>query len=359
VVLGGDCASLVVAGRLALAGHRVLVWEAPLASGSILKPDERQKLTLLGMGGGAEAELASTSDLFAALAAGEVLVTCAQPSTQAAFADMVLPLIEPRHVLVLLPGRLGSLAFAKWLRDRGRQDLPTLVESDVAPFAGRLLTPGRLDVFAVAQRPGFGVYPASRTEPAMALLADLFPDARAHPHVLAAALASVEPFVRAPALLMNAAAADRAGPDWAFPHGFTTGVARVAEALDGERLTLAAALGLTLPTAAEALHGWGLSPRGDLWSAVHGSLALTRAAEQSTPAELAVDDVAFGLRVWVALADQLGVPLPVCRSLSTLFAAASEVQLDSGRTLDDLGIAGLSVAGLDRLLVQGSDERTP
>jgi opine dehydrogenase len=359
VVLGGDCASLVVAGRLALAGHRVLVWEAPLTSGSILMPDERQKLTLRGSGGEAEVTLASTSDLFAALAAGDVLVTCAPPRTQAAFADMVLPLIEPRHLLVLLPGGLGSLAFAKWLRDRGRQDLPTLVESDVAPFAGRLLAPGRLDVFAVAQRPGFGVYPASRTEPAMALLADLFADSRAYPHVLAAALASVQPFVRAPALLMNSAAAEHETPESAFPHGFTTGVARVAEALDDERLTLAAALGLTLPTAAEALHGWGLSPRGDLWSAVHGSLALTLAAEQSTPAELAIDDVAFGLRVWVELADQLGVSLPTCRSLSALFAASSEATQDSGRTLDDLGVAGLSVAGLDRLLARGSDEPDP
>jgi opine dehydrogenase len=323
-------------------------------------PCERPSLSLSGAGGETVATLAAvTSDLFEALAAGDVLITCAPPHAHSALADLVLPLVEPPHTLVMLSGRLGSLAHAKWLRDRGRIDLPTLVESDTAPFVGHRLAPDRVDISVVAANPGFGVFPACRTDAAMDVLGDLFPGARAHAHVVAAALAAVESFLRAPALLMNEGPVERQhGGSSLFEDGFTPAVARVAGVLDAERRALAAALGLDLPTAAEALHVWGLSPRGDLWAAVNGSYVLTHGFDQEAPqSDRLADDVAFGLRPWVELAAQLDVPVPLMGSLVTLFDAATAADgRDSGRSLEDLGIAGLMVAALDRFLLTGSGE---
>jgi opine dehydrogenase len=295
------------------------------------------------------------------MAAGDVLVTCASPHEQAVFNDLLLPLVEPRHTLVLLSGSLSSLAHAKWLRDRGRSvaGLPTLVESDTPPVVCHLVGPDRIHVSAVVANPGFGVFPACRTAATMATLQELFPRSRAYPHVVGAALAAVAPFLRAPALLMNAGVVERQGAGFSlFEHGFTLGVSRVVEALDRERLALAAALGLDLPTAAEALHAWGLGPQGDLWAAVNGSFALTQVADsEATPVERLADDVGFGLRLWVELAGQLGVPASVSRSLVELYAAATG---PDGRpmdwSLDDLGIAGMTAAALARFLETGNDE---
>ena len=362
VILGGDPIALAVAGRLALGGHRVVLWEAPSARASVAAPGERPQLTLSGAGGEAVATLAAaTSDPFEALAAGDVLLTCAPLHPRSAFTDLLLPLVEPRHTLVLLPGSLSSLAHAKWLRDRGRGagGLPTLVESDTAPVVSHMVAPDGVHVSAVVANTGFGVFPACRTAGTMTVLQELFPGARAHVHVAAAALAAVVPFLRAPALVMNAAAGERPRAGLSlFEDAFTPGVGRVAEALDAERLALAAALGLDLPTAAEALHAWGLGPRGNLWATVNGSLALTRTPDtDAAPEERLVDEVAFGLRPWVELADQLGVPAPVCRSLVELCVVATGAdQWAPGRSLDDLGIAGMSAAALGRFLDTGSDE---
>jgi len=360
VVLGGDDAALVVAGRLALAGHHVVLWEAPSPEGAGGSSSERTRLTLSGVGGEAVATLAAaTADPFAALAAGDVLLTCAPPHAQAALAGLVLPLVEPRHTLVLLSGGLSGLAHAKWLRDRGRVDLPTLVTSDTAPFVAYGLAPDRLHVSAVAVNVGFGVFPVRRTDAAMAVLQDLFPGARAHAHVIAAALATVEPFLRAPALLMSGGIKGRQRPGASLLDGaFTPAVARVAEALDGERLALAAALDLDLPTAAESLHAWGLSPRGDLWSAVHGSFALTQTPDvDARHAGWPADEATFGLRPWVELGEQLGVPMPLAGSLLTLHDAAVEPDRQHACwSLEDLGVASMSGAALQRFLATGSDE---
>jgi len=363
VVLGGDYGALAVAGRLALDGHHVVLWEAPSSQGAGVSSSKRTRLTLSGVGGEAVATIATaTSDPFEALAAGDVLLTCAPPHAQETLAGLVLPLVEPRHTLVLLSGGLSSLAHAKWLRDRGRVDLPTLVTSDTAPFLAYGLAPDRLRVTAVAANVGFGVFPSCRTDAAMAVLEDLFPGARAHAHVVAAALATLGPFLRAPALLMSIGITGRPRPGASlFDDAFTPAVARVAEALDGERLALAAALGLELPTAAESLHAWGLGPRGDLWSAVNGSFALTQTPDaDARQAGWLADDATFGLRPWVELGEQLGVPMHLAGSLLALRDAAVEPdRRHPGWSLDDLGIAGMSSAALRDFLVTGSDELQP
>jgi hypothetical protein len=362
VVLGGGGAGLALAGRLALDGHRVVLWEAPLGREPGVLPGECPQLRFGGAGGEAVATLAAaTSDPFEAMAAGDVLLSCASPRERTGFTDLLLPLVEPRHTLVLMPGSLGSLAHAKWLRDRGRGagGLPTLVESDTPPLVGHALGPDRIQLSAIVANPGFGVFPACRTVAAMVMLRELFPGAQAYAHVVAAALAAVVPFLRAPASLMNAGALARTGAAFSlFEDGFTPGVARVAEALDAERLALAAALGLDLPAAAEALCAWGLGPRGDLWAAVNGSFALTRTPDsETTPADRLAGDVDYCLRPWVELADQLDVAAPPCRErVGGKDGATRPGRRQTGWSLDDLGIAGMTAAALGRFLDTGNDE---
>ena len=360
VVFGGDRAALTVAARLALDGHSVVLWEPPSAGDSLPAPCERPRIEVEGAGGAREATLAAaTADPFEALAAADVLLACAPPDGLGAIAELVLPLIEARHTLVVLGGGLHALAAAKWLRDHGRSDLPTLAGSDTTPIAGLDLSSGRLRVGATAVHTGFGVFPALRTDVVIAALADLFPGAVAHAHVVAAALASVEPMLRATALFMGLGAAERSRVEFSpFRDGFSESVARVAEVLDGERMALAAALGLSLPSSAEMLHAWGLGPKGDLWAAVNGSFALARWSDEVSPADRLASDVARGMAVWAELADQLGVTAPLTRSLAALCDAAMATGPQaSGWSLEDLGVAGMSVQRLRRFLIEGSDDQ--
>jgi opine dehydrogenase len=360
VVFGGDRAALVVAARLALAGHRVVWWASPSAGEQLPVSCEQPRVRLGGAGGEREATLtAATTDPFKALAAADVLLACAPPDGLGAIAELVLPLLEPRHTLVVLGGGLHALAAANWLRDRGRSDLPTLAGSDTVPVAGLGRDGDRFQVTAIADRMGFGVLPARRTQATMTVLGELFPGARAHANVAAAGLAAVEAMLCEAAALMNLGAVGRtrAGASL-FEDGFSRQVAHVAEALDGERLALAAALGLDLPTSAEALRAWGFSPGGDLWAAVNGSFVLTQTPDRGGAQDCSrAAGVGFGMRAWVDLGDRLSVPMPVARSLAAIRTAAGFGRADCLWSLDDLGLAGRNADELQAFLAGGTDDR--
>jgi opine dehydrogenase len=285
-----------------------------------------------------------------------LLLVAEASHTDGALVDLVVPLLEPRHTLVLLAGGLGSLALAKWLRDRGRTDMPTLVESDGMHVLSGRVAADHVQVHAVVDRPGFGVFPSGRTSRTIDGLRCLFPGAHAHQNVVAAALASVTTFLRQATLLMNMATVERLGADHrVFDVGFTPSVARVVEALDRERLAIAAALELHLSPAAEALHERGLSPQGDLWAAVHGSYPLTRLPAAGTAvAGESLEEARRFFDVWVELAAKLDVPVPTYRALADLGRAVTGAgSAEAGSALESLGIAGMPVGGLVRFLETG------
>jgi hypothetical protein len=352
VVAGGDPETRLLGGCLTLAGHDVVLLDtAPVAAGPTAGTGG-QGLRLLTANGEHEVRLAVTRDPFEALGARDVVLLASRPRELPAVMAVVLPLVEPRHALVGLQAGVGALACGSWLRDRGRADLPVIAGSDVAPFIGRFRGDGRLELLASSTMPGFGVFPARRGDEAWALLSSLFPGAHLYPHVLAAALASPLAWLRAAALLAGDAHGVADG-ETCFTRGFTREAARLAEALDAERLRLAAALGLELAAAPLILNRWGVAPLGDLWASVHGSFVLTAAGTGDTAADWQPgDDVGFHLAPIADLGDRLDVPLPLTRALVTLTTAMTAAPA-AGWSLADLGLAGLDREGLVRYLELG------
>lgn len=334
--------SLELAARLSGRGHEVVVLrdasadagaatQAGVRPGSGSRPRE-----------GASAR--ATSDPFEALAAGDVVVVAQASPGLDALESLVLPLVEPRHVLVFTPGAFRSLECAAWLTGRGRSALPTLVEADRAAVVELSRDDRTLALPAELARPGLGVFPAARTDASWPLLADLFPAAHLYPHVLAAALADPLPPLLATAALLNRG---ESCVSQTLPERFSPDVARIAARVDDERLALGAALGLDLVPAAQELHRLGVSPLGDLWAAVHGSRSLARGACAHAPEE------AVGtLRPFVGLADLLAVPLPVTRALLELAEALSDV-VGLEWTFGDLGLPAAGAGQLLRYLESG------
>jgi opine dehydrogenase len=355
VVTGADPETRLLAACLTLAGHEVVLLDTAPGESGPSAGAEAHPLHLITASGDHNVGLAVTRDPFEALGSCDVVLLAAPSQALAAVMALVLPLVEPRHSLVVLPGGLGTLACATWLRDRGRTDLPIIAGSDVSPFSGRLGADGRLELLASATMPGFGVFPARRADEAWALLAGLFPGAHLYPHALAAALASPLPWLRAAALLTGAAHGAAAG-ETCFTRGFTREVARVAEAVDAERQRLGAALGLELVPAPQMLHRWGLAPLGDLWASVHGSYVLTTAGTvQAESGGQLAEDVGFCLGPVAELADRVAVPMPLTRALITV-AATMTGHGDAGWSPAELGLEGLDRDGLARYLELGATD---
>jgi opine dehydrogenase len=274
------------------------------------------------------------------------------------FAEACAPHLRRGQVVVLTPGTLGTLEFARILEEVGRpvrESGLALAETDTSPYVCRKLSPDSAHIWGVVSGLGLGVFPAHETERVVAALADLFtcdgrsgsPTAvRPYPNVLACGLSAMNPVVHPAGVLLNAGRIERSHGDFYFyEEGVTPAVCDVIDAVDAERRSVGKALGLDLVPVDEAFHAAGFGPKGDLWATINGSRMLTQLrAPGAIQTRWLTEDVPYGLAAWAALADQLGVGTPVMDALVKLGLVVTRLDEDSiaGRGPKELGLAGMS-----------------
>lgn len=355
-VLGGGNTAFSLAANLALAGHAVLIWEHPDFAATLDPICASRTIQLEGAARTGGATLAGvTTDPAEALAWSDLLL-CSVPSyAHAPFIAQLKPHLRSGHVLTLLPGNLGALAFAKSLRDAGVTGV-VLVESDTAPYVCRKIAPDRAVIWGTVARLGLGVFPASQTAEVLPELQAIFPGAIAYAHVLETGLSAMNPVVHPPGVLMNAGRIERSkGEFYFYEEGVTPAVVNAIEALDAERRAVGSAYGLELTPVAEAFHAAGFGPAGDLWAVINGSRMLTalRAPGQVDTRWL-TEDVPYGLATWAALGDAAGVETPMIDALITLASAVLDRDFRAEhRSLTDLDLTDVSRYELHRFLETG------
>jgi opine dehydrogenase len=358
-VLGGGNTAFSVAANLALAGSAVLLWEHPAMAASIAPLRDRRTIHLEGTERTGAAALAGvTTDIAEALAWSETVLMSAPAYAHRAFAEACAPHLRPGHLVALLPGTLGALAFARIVHQAGARGV-TLAEVDTSPYVCRKTGPDRAVIWGAPSGLGAGVFPARRTEAVLPVLRACFPGTVAYPNVLACGLSSLNPLMHPAGVLMNAGRIERSRGDFYFyEEGVTPAVVSVIEAVDAERLALGRRLGLALLPVADAFHRAGFGPAGDLWAVINGSKMLTALrAPGAVNSRWLTEDLPYGLVTWASLAQQVGVATPHMDALITLVSAVLQTDCRAtGRSAADLGLAGLSPAEIATLMERGWEE---
>lgn len=360
-ILGGGNTAFSVAANLTLAGHSVTLCEIPSFRHMVEPILATRQIALGGVSHTGVATLHHvTTDFREALAKNELALLIVPAYAHKPLAEACAAHLRAGQVVVLLPGTLGSLEFARIVRERRAADV-VLGESDTAPYVCRKLTPTSAHIWGVVNGLGLGVFPATESERVRALLEPLFPGVRLYPHVVACGLAAMNPVVHPTGVLLNAGRVEYSRGDFYFyEEGVTPSVCRLIYAVDRERRAVARALDLDLSPVDEALHAAGFGPKGDLWATINGSRMLT---QLKAPGVLEMrwltEDVPYGLAAWALLGAQLGVQTPTLRALVELCSAAIGVDFwESARTPRDLGIAGLSKQALLEFVRTGKRSQT-
>ena len=166
------------------------------------------------------------------------------------------------------------------------------------------------------------------------------------------------PIIHPPLIVMNA------GPIEHFDHwdihneGTQPAIRRVTTRLDGVRMAVRAALGYGAPHFPLADH---YDSDGDEW--MYGNAAHEKLTDSGDWRETLVlrehrymrEDVAVGLAFLVSVADWAGVSAPTARGLLAIGSAICDDDFRAtGRTLDTLGLAGMSRAALQTMLRDGA-----
>ncbi|MEA2361566.1 MAG: opine dehydrogenase [Thermoleophilaceae bacterium] len=347
-VLGAGAGGSAAAVELTQAGHRVRLWNRTAAT---LEPFRAAGgVAHEGVLGDGLVPVPLQPDLARALDGADVALVCLPAIAHGALAEALAAAGELPPV-VLNPGHTGGALHVEAVLTGGGVSPPPLAELSTLTYVARKPDGHRVLVTGRAGRVRGACLPGG--EAALALAQELYPAVMPQRDVLATGLANVNLVLHPPAAVLAAAWVEATFGDFRFYADATTpAVARTIEALDAERLAVAAAFGHALdPLLAEmAAIGTVSGPdaaSGDLRAAIANGEANRRIrAPHSLQHRYYTEDFRYGLLPLVELAGVAGVQVPLARALLQVADTFCGGVVAGGLTLERLGIAALDRDGL-------------
>ena len=357
-VLGGGNGSMAAALDLSEQGHSVRVWRRNADALSDLQARDNT-LTLKDFQGERAVRIAVVTPDIGVAIAGADLVVCPTPATaQSDIARAMAPHLTDGQVVFLPPGSFGSWMMARIVHQAGNTADVSWAEAGTLPYLTRMHGADTVAITTRATRLPTGVFPFKNADHAHAVIARAYPSVERAGDALSGALMNAGPIIHPPLILMNA------GPIEHFEHwdihneGTQPAIRRVTTRLDDERMSLREKLGYSAPhfplvdhyTTSDWMYGNAahdkLTDSGD-W---REHLVLTEHRYMR-------EDVATGLAFLVSVADWAGVAAPTATGLLALGSAVCDDDFRvTGRTLDTLGLAEMSVDDLQTMLRDGFEQ---
>ncbi len=354
-VIGAGHGGQAVAGHLTLLGHRVRLFNR--------SPETIEGIRNAGgisidgvIRGVARVELL-TSDIGEALSGAHVVMVAVPASAHEWVAEACAPHLRDGQVVVLNPGRTGgALEFRNVLRETGSQTEPIIAETQTFIYASRLISPGRSRIFRIKHSVPLAALPATSTDRVIRLLSSVLPQFIPAASVLKTSLDNIGAVFHPVITLLNGGWIESTAGNFEFYlDGVTPSVARMVEAVDRERTSVARALRVRAMSALEFLEMAYGRHADNLYEAMKGNEAYKGIrAPRVLRHRYLFEDVPTGLVPMASLGEMLGVPTP---NINSLIQIASELQgtnfWEIGRTVENLGLAGATVEQIRHYVYHG------
>ena len=261
------------------------------------------------------------------------------------------------QVVVLNPGRTGgALEFAAGLREVGCTTTPIICEAETFLFAARSMGPAEARIFRTKFSVPVAALPTTRTAEAMAVIRKVYPQFIPAKSVLHTSLNNMGAIFHPALVLLNAGWIERTGGDFEFyMDGVTPSTSKVLEALDRERVTVASAVGIRAQTAEEWLRRAYNAEGATLHEAMHANAGYSGIkAPPQLRHRYIFEDVPCSLVPIAEFGRQYGVETATMHAMVGLANIIhGKDYWREGRTLDRLGVKGMSVTELHRYVDTG------
>jgi len=346
-ILGSGGGGLSAVVDLALNGHTVQLWNRSTQGlGSLEASGEITYEGVLGSGTVRPAVI--SSDIGKVLKGCSAILVCLPSFAHRSVATLLLEYGDIDVPVVLNPGHTGgALEFCQVFRSAGKPPPPT-AEFSTLTYVVRKSGPSALSITGAANQVWVAALPGG--EEAVQIAQNLYPAATRARDVLASGLANVNMVLHPPGAILGASWIESTGGDFTFyVDGLPLGVGRIMEALDVERLSVAAAFGHKMPPLFDEMQAigtieQGANPADGLAAAVRSGTANQKIkAPGSLSHRYFIEDFYFGLKPFLVIADIAKVAVPIAQSLMRLAETLLVVNSDmTGRTAQSMGIAGLN-----------------
>jgi opine dehydrogenase len=265
------------------------------------------------------------------------------------------PHLPDGAAVLICPGSCaGAIAFKRAVGLDLRDERYTVGDTSTLPYAVRVTEPGVINVFLKLTA---GLYlaglPRSGTARLHELIADVWPAVQRADSVFQTTLQNGNPVIHPPVTLLNAGLLERTGGGFLFyEEGVTESVGRLIEAVDDERIAIAAALGVTILSDPELGVTQGYMREADYstgYSTAPGFLGI--GAQSRLDHRYLTEDVGYSLVFLTDLAARLGVPTRVMDAVIAIASVvlARDFRAEGKRTLATLGLEDMSAEQLAAL----------
>jgi len=350
-VVGAGNGGHAMAAHMSLKGFPVRFYELPRFADNIRPAQERGGIELTGVVGEGFARLELiTTDMAAAIKGASHIFVVTQALAHEQVAELCAPYVEENQTIILFPGSGGALQVAKTFKDKGVTHKVYIAEAVTLPYCCRVKGPAWVNVhYGSGVREVIATFPGQDVEAVIEAAKPAYPMLAPATHVLETALYNGNVLLHPTGVIFNLGRIEYSqGEFWMYKEGFTPSVLKIIAALDNEKMALLTALDVE-PMTFEAYYEWRYQK--DPWEDFAPTSSKGPASAQT---RYISEDIPIGMTLWASLSEALSIPTPTAHALIHLSSVIHNTDYrQGGRTLEKLGLAGLTADGLKSYLLEG------
>lgn len=297
-----------------------------------------------------------TTNISEAIEGVDLIMVATKRNGHRFVAEQCAPYLRDGQVVVLNPGvTCGAIEFYNVLREAGVKADVTVAEAQTFIYQSRILNPAQVRIQRIKNSIPVAALPASRTPAVLRLLNVVYPQFVAGANVIHTSFDNVGSAFAPAVTVLNAGRIESTHGNFEYyVEGVTPSVARILEAIDRERVAVAAGLGFRSISAREWLHMAYDATGSNLYEAMKSNRGYQGVKSPlTTNHPFITEDVPMTLVPIASLGELVGVATPAIRSIIHLASLLHETDYwREGRTVERLGLSGWSVEQI-RALVLG------
>jgi opine dehydrogenase len=190
-----------------------------------------------------------TTDPAIAVDGADVIAVCTGGNSQEGVARGLAPLLRDGQTILLIQGNTGgALTFRRALDGAGCRAQVDIAEMDNYPYSCWRDSPTHIRPIVAKKFLQIAAFPGNRIGPVFAKLGPLFPHAVAAPTIASTSFTNANAMLHVANCVANAGKIDRGEGYKFYAEGVTSSVGRLYQAINAERVAVAAALGAQVPT---------------------------------------------------------------------------------------------------------------
>ncbi|MEZ5184235.1 MAG: NAD/NADP octopine/nopaline dehydrogenase family protein [Candidatus Nanopelagicales bacterium] len=354
-VLGSGNGACAIGFEWAQAGHEVSMFDFESFPDTIADIAANGGITSDGELEGFQPVAYAGHDISRVVPGAELVFAVGPAYSTLPFGQACAPHTHPGQVFVVCPSSCaGAVVFKQGLGVDIDDDSVIVAETSTLPYAVRVTGPARITVYNRLKGGYFvAALPRRFTAQVYEMLHSVHAEIEAATSVWQTTLQNANPVIHPAVTLCNAALIERTGGDFLFyEQGVTPAVGRLIEAVDDDRLAIAAALGVEVIRDPELGIAQGYQAENNYstgYSQAPGFKGIR--AQPQLDYRYLNEDAGYGLVFLIDLARRLGVPTPTMDAVLQVSSVimGRDYAAEQARTLATVGLDGYSAEELRTL----------